>query len=263
MENNIALNFGERTNYASTYHGGKNASVPCYTKKQMRSLYPTGRFELLGEFAPKSKQKQIGSLAYEGKKLRLCRPNTNSRVTYAEKGFVAVEGSEDSYVVLLQRVLITRCVLLALCLAILAGAALLVMNWSALFPTVADRTPDLEEGAVAWEGARNQDTGGVTEGIAIPGYKKITIDADTTAVKVNFQNPEGNPCYFVISLLLDDGTELYKSKMIEPGLGLYDITLNQPLKEGEYGATIKYETFSLDTISPLNGAEVKITLIAE
>ena len=66
--------------------------------------------------------------------------------------------------------------------------------------------PDIEEGAVDWKGVQPRDTGGVTQGIAIPGYKSITIDADRTDVKVNFNNPEGNPCYFVISLVLDDGT---------------------------------------------------------
>ena len=104
---------------------------------------------------------------------------------------------------------------------------------------------------------------GVAAGIAIPGYKSITIDANQTDVKVNFQNPANNPCYFVISLVLDDGTVLYESKMIEPGKGLYDITLTQALVPGEYGAMVKYETYSLSDLTPMNGGgRLRITLIA-
>ena len=114
-----------------------------------------------------------------------------------------------------------------------------------------------------WEGVKPQDTGGEVRGIAIPGYKSITVEANKKDVKVNFQNPEGNPCYFEISLLLADGTELYKSKMIEPGKGLYEITLNQPLEPGEYDAVVKYDTFSLEGLAPMNGAEVQIKLIAQ
>ena len=54
----------------------------------------------------------------------------------------------------------------------------------------------------------------------------------------------------MISLVLDDGTVLYQSKMIEPGMGLYDITLTQALAPGEYGATVKYETYSLSDLTP-------------
>ena len=80
---------------------------------------------------------------------------------------------------------------------------------------------------------------------------------------VNLYNPQGNPCYFVISLVLDDGMVLYQSKMIEPGKALYGITLSRPLAAGEYEAMIMYETYSLDALKPMNGANVKFTLIAK
>ncbi len=53
------------------------------------------------------------------------------------------------------------------------------------------------------------------------------------------------------------------SKMIESGKGLYDISISNALEKGEYPATVKYETFSLEGLNQQNGAEVKITLIAE
>ena len=220
-----------------------------------------------GEYAAGSRQKRSGSLHLGAALLPLYRYGAHSRLLYREKGFVAV--GEDRYAVLLENVAVLRAVALVLCVMLIAAAAIFgpdLLNGDvqtiAGGPTQGPNLPDLEEGAVDWEGVQPQNTGGVTAGIAIPGYKSITIDANQTDVKVNFNNPEDNPCYFVISLILDDGTVLYQSKMIEPGMGLYDITLAQALSPGEYDATVKYETYSLSDLAPMNGADVQIVLIA-
>ena len=236
----------------------------------MKSLYPGKDFERVAEYASGSKKKSTGIL--EGKRNRLVYAyKAHSRLLYREYGFAAV--GEDSYVVLLKSALLPRIAIMAVCLVLIAGGVVLALNMDKLKEVAAvpdesvaaggNPQPELEEGAVDWEGVQPQDTGGVVPGIAIPGYKSITIDANKTAVKVNFQNPEGNPCYFEISLLLADGTELYKSKMVEPGKGLYDISLSKALDVGEYDAVVKYDTFSLEGLAPMNGAEVKIKLIAQ
>ncbi len=260
-----------RKNYGGRVAIGGSAQS-CYTKKQMKSLYPSGSYELAGEYAAGSRQKRSGSLRMGTSLLPLYRHGAHSRIFYREQGFVAV--GEDRYAVLLKSAAVLRGAVLVLCAAIIAAAAIfgpgLLKDRDV--QTIADEdlslaqapsAPDLEQGAVDWEGVQPQDTGGVTAGIAIPGYKSITIDANQTDVKVNFNNPEGNPCYFVISLVLEDGTVLYQSKMIEPGKGLYDITLTEALRPGEYSASVKYETFSLTDLSPMNGANVQIMLIAE
>ena len=261
------LEYQPRKNYGGEYRSGGH-HIKCYTKKQMKSLYPGQDFECAAEFAPGSKKRPISVL--ESKRKRPLYPyKSHSRLLYREKGFVAV--GEDSYVAMLESALPARLGILAACLVLIAAATVLALNLDkpqevAAVPdeqvAEAGKQPELEEGAVDWEGVQPQDTGGVVPGIAIPGYKSITVDANKTDVKVNFQNPEGNPCYFEISLLLDDGTELYKSKMVEPGKGLYDITLSKALEPGEYGATVKYSTYSLEGLNPMNGAEVRITLIA-
>jgi hypothetical protein len=40
-----------RRNYAGRYQAGE-ASLECYTPRQMKSLYPTGEYEKVGEYAP-------------------------------------------------------------------------------------------------------------------------------------------------------------------------------------------------------------------
>jgi len=103
----------------------------------------------------------------------------------------------------------------------------------------------------------------VQQFIDLPGFVSIGIAANRENVAVNLHNPEGNPCYFKISLLLGDGTVLYESGLIAPGMGLYEITLTQALAAGIYDAVVKYETFSLADLTPMNGAEVLIKLIAQ
>jgi len=260
----------DRKNYGGNF-AVSGSSQGCYTKKQMKSLYPSGAFERVGEYAAGSRQKRSGSLRLGSKLLPFYRYRSHNRLFYREKGFVAL--GEDRFAVLLHNVIAVRAVALVLCVALIAVAAvfgpglingdLQAIGDEDLSLAHGSNLPDLESGAVDWQGVQQSDTGGVAAGIAIPGYKSITIAANQTNVKVNFNNPEGNPCYFVISLVLDDGTVLYQSKMIEPGMGLYDITLSQALAPGEYGAKVKYETYSLSDLTPMNGAEVQIKLIAE
>ena len=55
------------------------------------------------------------------------------------------------------------------------------------------------------------------QGCRIPGYPTITIEADKKDVQMNLMNPEGNPCYFTVEIVLNDTDEtIYTSKMVEP-----------------------------------------------
>ena len=264
----------ERKIYGTKFKISKDKELDCLSKKQIKILYPKKDYKIVAEYAAGSPKSPAGILEYKNSKLELSANKSHNRAVYSEKGFVSV--GEDSFVVLLKNTLAVRTIAAVLCIAFIAAGAILMVSFLGQKDIVAIEDeqiaaggveeaalPDLEEGAVDWEGVKPANTGGLTAGIAIPGYKSISIEAGATDVKVNLQNPEGNPCYFVISLLLDDGTALYQSKMIEPGKGLYEIELSKALAAGEYPATVKYETYSLDSLNPLNGAEVKITLIAE
>lgn len=118
---------------------------------------------------------------------------------------------------------------------------------------------------IRWQGRKDTDKGGTAGGIAIPGFKSLTFTAGETTQPVNFYNPEENDCYFVLTLLLPDGTELWKSEMIGPGKGFYAITLEQPVEAGNYpDSVLKYECFKRnDELTPLNGSEMRFELIVE
>lgn len=104
--------------------------------------------------------------------------------------------------------------------------------------------------------AKNPDS------IAIPGYEAITLKANTKKQSTALQNPAQNVCLFRISLILEDGTVLWVSDYVEPGKISENIVLSRKLEPGTYPNTIlKYECFTMDgNLSPLNGAETKLTL---
>lgn len=101
-----------------------------------------------------------------------------------------------------------------------------------------------------------------TEGgkILLPGYSSMTMKAGTKEQEVNIGNPADNNCYFIITLKLEDGTELFKSDYLKPGEGLKNITLNQTLKSGQYQAVVEYKCYSLQDQSQLNGGSSGFTL---
>lgn len=124
----------------------------------------------------------------------------------------------------------------------------------------------VDSNAEDWHGSQQlQSDGEKSEGIAIPGFKSITFKGDEMKQAVNLYNPEVNDCYFVMTLLLPDGTELWKSDFVEPGKGFYNITINKALKSGSYPDSIlKYQCYMMnDEHTELNGSEVKFELIVE
>jgi len=96
--------------------------------------------------------------------------------------------------------------------------------------------------------------------IDIPGFDKIIFKADSKKQNILLYNPDKNNCYFQISIIMEDGTVLWKSDMIKPSEKLESIELNKKIEKGIFSATIKYDCFSLEDKSALNGAEVKIVI---
>ena len=96
--------------------------------------------------------------------------------------------------------------------------------------------------------------------IAIPGYEKLSFTAGKATQTVNLKNPPENACTFVLTLTLEDGETLWTGKALSPGEAFTSITLNRALDAGEYPATLHYDCFSLQDNTPLNGAEIKMTI---
>lgn len=152
--------------------------------------------------------------------------------------------------------------LLVLAAVLLGGGIFVGVNWNNWFgdkplsADVDDNAEDYTGNKDTYTGKKNTDT------IDIPGFDIMNFKAGTTEQSVNLYNPKENTCYFKLTLLLNDGTVLWESKLIEPNKAIYDITINQNLSVGEYkDCTLKYECFAMDEQqTPLNGSEIKFTL---
>ncbi len=167
----------------------------------------------------------------------------------------------------------TKLVILILIVLLLIGGGIVVgLNWQSWFGgnpqtpvSTSTLSPDLDPNASDWVGQQLENqSGGESTGIQIPGYPSITLPADTQDVSVALLNPEGNPCYFRFELVLkDSGESLYQSGLVAPGQAIYHITLSRPLSAGEYDAVIRITTSSLEDLSPMNGANVETLLLVE
>ena len=101
---------------------------------------------------------------------------------------------------------------------------------------------------------------GSGENIAIPGYEKLDFAAGKTAQTVNLKNPAENACTFVLSLTMNDGTALWTGEALAPGEAFTRITLTRVLDAGDYPATLHYDCYTIEDNTPLNGAEIQLTL---
>ena len=176
----------------------------------------------------------------------------------------------DSQIVISKKTLIVALIILLL---LLLGTVTVALNWNHWFGSAPagpsssqNGNLDIDENAGDWNGQplpdKTDDAPAV--GIKIPGYPSITLPKDQQTVNVALLNPEGNPCYFTFEIVLKDtGESIYKSKLVPPGQAITEITMSKALSAGEYAATIKITTTSLEDGSAMNGANVETVLIVK
>lgn len=97
----------------------------------------------------------------------------------------------------------------------------------------------------------------------IPGFGSMTIESNRTNVTASLRNPLQNKCYFLITITLENGSEVFKSQLIPPGKRFNSITLSKPLAPGEYKVTLTYQTFDLGNQQELNGADLNLKIISK
>ena len=95
--------------------------------------------------------------------------------------------------------------------------------------------------------------------INIPGFEALAFKAGEEEQSVPFHNPGNNACYFRLTLTLD-GETLWQSGDIAPDEKVGEITLSRALDKGDYSAKLKYDCFTLQDKSPLNGAEIDLAI---
>ena len=124
------------------------------------------------------------------------------------------------------------------------------------------QTPNLDNNAVDWQGSQQLQTPnnqGSSGKISIPCFESLLFTANEKTQKINLYNPASNRCYFVITLKVNDEV-LFKSEMIAPNKGFYEIELLDTLEAGDYVCIVIYETFSTADLTPMNGGSFDFDL---
>lgn len=98
--------------------------------------------------------------------------------------------------------------------------------------------------------------------VSILCYDTLTFMANQKMQKVNLYNPKSNKCSFIVTLIVDQDT-LFKSEMIAPNSGIYEIELSKELTAGQYSGCFIYEYFSTTDLSPMNGGSFHFDLTVQ
>ena len=97
--------------------------------------------------------------------------------------------------------------------------------------------------------------------ITIPGFERIQLTATHEPQAKPFYNPAGNTCYFIVSLLMPDGAEVFRSGLLAPGNTVPSGKLSRIPASGVYeNAVLRYSCYAPDTMEALNGADVTLTV---
>lgn len=119
--------------------------------------------------------------------------------------------------------------------------------------------PNLDDTAVAYkfEGLVNTDP----TSTMIPMIDNIEVYGGPH-VEQALINPEGNTCYFIYSITLDDtGEEIYRSDLIEPGKAIVGFDLTDTPAAGSYNVTINVEARDIDDYEQeVNGGQIQAVM---
>lgn len=90
----------------------------------------------------------------------------------------------------------------------------------------------------------------------------MTLKSGVLDQEVDIHNDESNPCVFVVSLYLGDGTKLFQTDSIMPGDSVSSITMLNPVMCGTYrDALLVYDCFTNDgNMTQLNRCEFVIQI---
>lgn len=154
----------------------------------------------------------------------------------------------------------TKGLIIALCVIILILIGLIA--WQALKPAT-EPPGGLYEDPNAEDIREHDAQAGSVGNISVPGFESMTIKAGQKSQSVWLYNPKNNNCYFLATIILSDGTEVYKSALIAPGKAIYDAEFFQVIPEGTYeNSILQYDFYTLDGVQ-VNGTKAYFTLEVE
>lgn len=235
-----------------------------YKKKEMDTLYPAGGFSVCGQVG---EGRNILGECVSGEATE--KVYRTSKMPHAViKGYIRV--GENDFIAVVSDVLFLWIILILLLLALLAAAGFFIHHAvtasgpaeppTTNAPGVVDPNAQLGEGEISVPDKIDTKQ----REIKINGIPLMKLKAGTVEQNFIFSNPESNPCYFQIEIILEDtGEVIYTSNLLPPGYSISKFNLKRPLDAGEYKATVKFNCLSFDKEQrKLNGGVVKTTIEA-
>ena len=203
---------------------------------------------------PKKKKTPSGVLAWG---------STNVSYVYSErppfsmnKGYILADGTNDYVVITTRRY---ACLPIIFVLMILLLLLLPYCNKdTGSTPTTTPWNPVIEANLGEDETSNTQSA---NSQIQIAGFSSWHISAgESENLPITLENPEGNPCYFSFSIVLENGEKIYQSNMVPPGEAIKKITINRSLNAGVYPAIVHIDTNSLKDGKEMNKADLNINI---
>lgn len=233
-----------------------NKKIGYISSNELKEKHPEGNYSVGGEICVKKQRAEFYSelRIVNGFALPVHPFGTYSEKKYKTAGYVP---SEDNEYIAVKKKKISLMLILAplfLALLLLLGGLFILNN--------RDR-PDIDPNAGDYDSALKRPDNIDSSQIMIPGYGKFTVQKNSDTIDTAFFNPEGNPCYFQITLMeKDTGDILYESKLIPPGKGITPVKMTKSFsKTGSYNAVLKFRSYDFeDTSIEYNGSEIDVTL---
>lgn len=227
---------------------------PKYFQDYFASAPVCGYTDLRKPRGQREKEGEIGTLFYGGIEISTVREER--RRMSATRGYLAVDDGKFLVIESHRDLLWLLPILLALVL-------LLVLAFCGRPPGQEPKdadswTPVIEENL----GGEAGTTTPAGSQIKIAGFSFWQIPAgQTEALPIRLHNPEGNPCYFSFSIILEStGETLYQSDMVPPGETIRTVDLTHGLEAGTYPVDILITTNALDDGRTMNSASLDVTL---
>lgn len=221
----------------------------CFSRERFEELQKQGAV-LAG--AMNAKRKELGRMELDGESVGY-HDLDYSRMFWKPAGYVQCE--DDTYLIILKRSLRPLVWLLLIVSLLLVAVGFFLMQ---------DRGPDLEPGLEKFKAASGLPDGYGENSFVIPVYNQIHMQAGGEEAPVALWNPEKNRVYFKFIILLDaDGSTIFESKLVPPGMALRNIHFTRSFEKGSYPITIRVRTYDVEEYEQeLNNGEIKTSLVA-
>ncbi len=223
--------------------------------EELKSKHTNDDYSVIGEICIKKQEDdcKFEMSLDESINLHVQSVGTYTEMKYKTMGYIPCE--ENEYIaVKKKKSLLLWLIPLFLVLLLLLGGVYLFNNQS---------KPDIDTNAGDYTSALKRPENIDDSQILVPGYKKFTLKKGSDTIDTVFFNPEGNPCYFKVTLIeRETGDVLYESRLIPPAQGITPIKLNKTFdKTGTYHAVLQIRSFDFeDTDIEYNGSNIEVDI---